>query len=69
MPLTRCCWQVRKTYTGKLYGKQDDLCIAIQLAMVGCQKFFQDSKYRNFRTDDYLTPQGLSNAPRPAGVV
>ena len=30
--------KVRKTYTGKLYGKQDDLCIAIQLAMIGCQK-------------------------------
>jgi hypothetical protein len=28
----------RKTYTGKLYGKQDDLAIALQLAMIGCQK-------------------------------
>jgi len=27
-----------QTYTGKLYGKQDDLCIALQLAMIGCQK-------------------------------
>ena len=45
-----CGWQVRKTYTGKLYGKQDDLCIAMQLAMIGQQKFFQDSKYRNFRS-------------------
>lgn len=40
-------------------GKQDDLCIAIQLSLIGCQRFFQESKYRNFRTDDYLTPQGL----------
>lgn len=30
--------QVRTTYTGKLYGKQDDLAIAIQLALIGCQK-------------------------------
>ena len=52
--------KVRQTYTGKLYGKQDDLCIAIQLSLIGCQKFFQESKYRNFRSDDYLTPQGLA---------
>lgn len=30
--------KVRTTYTGKLYGKQDDLCIAIQLSIIGCQK-------------------------------
>lgn len=51
--------QVRTTYTGKLYGKQDDLCIAIQLALIGQQYFFQSAKYRNFRTLDYLTPNGL----------
>ena len=51
--------QVRQTYTGKLYGKQDDLCIAIQLSLIGCQKFWQEGKYRNFRASDYLTPQGL----------
>jgi hypothetical protein len=51
--------KVRQTYTGKLYGKQDDLCIAIQLSLIGCQKFFQEPKYRNFRADDYLTPRGL----------
>ena len=54
-----CAWQVRQTYTGKLYGKQDDLCIAMQLSLIGCQKFFQDSMYRNFRAPDYLTPNGL----------
>ena len=52
--------KVRQTYTGKLYGKQDDLCIAMQLSLIGCQKFFQDSKYRNFRAPDYLTPNGLA---------
>jgi hypothetical protein len=51
--------KVRQTYTGKLYGKQDDLCIAIQLSLIGCQRFFQEGKYRNFRTNDYMTPQGL----------
>lgn len=81
-----------------VYGKQDDLCIALQLAMIGQQKFFQDSKqtqpvytwwpfpfrsrgsgrwafdgwpnaahfplfiscrYKNFRSLDFLTPNGL----------
>ena len=51
--------KVRTTYTGKLYGKQDDLAIAIQLALIGCQKFFQEPRYRNFRADDYITPNGL----------
>lgn len=59
----------RKTYTGKLYGKQDDLAIALQLAMIGCQKFFQDPKYKGFRTEDYHTPLGLSNSNQPRGVV
>ena len=57
-----------QTYTGKLYGKQDDLCIALQLAMIGCQKFFQDPKYRTFRPDDYATATGLANNPRPRGM-
>ena len=39
-------------------GKQDDLCIAMQLSLIGCQTFFQDTKYRNFRAPDYLTPMG-----------
>tara|TARA_B100000795_G_scaffold252417_1_gene221961 strand:+ start:1446 stop:1580 length:135 start_codon:yes stop_codon:yes gene_type:complete len=41
-------------------GKQDDLCIAIQLSLIGCQKFWQESKYKNFRTEDYLIPNVLS---------
>ena len=31
--------KLRKTYTGKLYGRQDDVFIAVQLAMIGCSKF------------------------------
>ena len=78
--------QVRKTYTGKLYGRQDDLIIALQLALIGATKFWQvrltrglfaifcfdvffvlapqDPKYRGFRANDYLTPQGLAEGPR-----
>ena len=36
--LLDCTRQVRTTYTGKLYGKQDDLAIALQLSLIGCQK-------------------------------
>lgn len=43
---------MRKTYTGKLHGRQDDLSIALQLAMIAVQKFFQDSKYESFRRPD-----------------
>ena len=55
--------QVRKTYTGKLYGRLDDLVIALQLALIGCQKFNQDPKYQP-RAPDYTTPQGLTDGPR-----
>jgi len=59
--------KVRKTYTGKLYGRQDDVVIALQLALIGCQKFFQDPKYRSFRGEDWATPRGFANMPQPAG--
>jgi len=50
-------------------GKQDDLCIALQLAIIGAQKFHQDPKYRGFRSHDYATATGLANNPRPRGVA
>jgi len=37
--------------------------------MIGCQKFYQDPKYKSFRPDDYHTPLGLTNNPQPRGVV
>jgi hypothetical protein len=54
-------WQVRKTYTGKLYGKQDDLVIGLQLGLIGFQKFYQDVKYSSFRAADYNTARGFAN--------
>lgn len=45
-------WQVRKTYTGKVSGKQDDLCIALQLSIIAQSKFFQDPRYSSFRRPD-----------------
>jgi hypothetical protein len=42
--------KVRRTYTGKLYGRQDDLCIAIQLAIIGQQTFWQNPKASSLST-------------------
>ena len=53
--------KVRKTYTGKLYGKQDDLVIGLQLGLIGFQKFYQDVKYSSFRAADYNTARGFTN--------
>ena len=47
--------KMRKTYTGKLFGKQDDLSIAIQLAIIGQQKFYQDSKASSLFTQRIRT--------------
>ena len=38
--------QAKKTYTGKVGGFQDDLCICIQLNMLWHSSFFKESKYR-----------------------
>lgn len=43
--------QVRKTYTGKIGGMQDDLAIALQLAVTGLRCFYQSEKYNNFRPE------------------
>jgi hypothetical protein len=38
----------RKTYTGKIGGQQDDVVIAVQLALVAIRTFFESSKYASF---------------------
>ena len=43
------------------------MVIALQLALIGCQKFFQDPKYRSFRSEDWATPRGFAIAPQPGG--
>ena len=40
---------MRRTYTGKLGGQNDDLAIAIQLAITSMRCFFLSGKYNNFR--------------------
>lgn len=39
----------RRTFTGKQGAQQDDLAIAIQLAMIACRTFFMNSKYSRYR--------------------
>ncbi len=39
----------KKTYSGKSGGRNDDLCIALQLAITGIRTFYQSSRYNQFR--------------------
>ena len=41
--------KVRKTYSGKVGGEQDDACIALQLAVTGLRCFYTNEKYERFR--------------------
>ena len=43
--------KVRKIYTGKLGGRNDDLAIALQLAITGCRCFYASEKYQSFRPE------------------
>ena len=48
--------QVRKTYSGKVGGEQDDACIAMQLAVTGLRCFYTSEKYERFRrTNKHMT--------------
>ena len=40
---------VKKTYSGKVGGRQDDLIITLQLALIGSRVFYTEPRYRNFR--------------------
>tara|TARA_Y100000817_G_scaffold204194_1_gene160011 strand:+ start:6784 stop:7077 length:294 start_codon:yes stop_codon:yes gene_type:complete len=43
--------KIRRTYTGKLGGRNDDLAIALQLALTGCRCFYSSDKYSTFRPE------------------
>ena len=43
--------KIRKTYTGKLGGLQDDLAICLQLCVTGLRCFYQSDKYNSFRPE------------------
>lgn len=40
--------KVKRTYTGKMAGNQDDLCIAMQLAILSSRIFLRKDKYQRF---------------------
>lgn len=39
----------KRTYSGKIGGRQDDLAIALQLAVLGARLFLRKDKYARFR--------------------
>lgn len=41
--------KVKKTYSGKVGGRNDDLVIALQLAITGIRTFYQQDRYNQFR--------------------
>lgn len=43
------CFAVKKTYSGKVGGRNDDLVISLQLALTGSRVFYQENRYRTFR--------------------
>lgn len=45
--------KARKTYSGKVGGRNDDVVITLQLAITGCRCFYQNEKYSNFRADRF----------------
>lgn len=53
--------KVKKTYSGKVGGRNDDLVIALQLAIAGIRMFYQSTRYASFRSV-------LTN-PGPSGPV
>ena len=44
--------KTKKTYSGKLGGRNDDIAIVVQLAIAGVRCFYRESKYRQFRKVD-----------------
>jgi len=43
--------KVKKTYSGKVGGRNDDLCITLQLAITGIRTFYMQDRYRTFRPE------------------
>jgi hypothetical protein len=41
--------KTKKTYSGKVGGRNDDVVITLQLAITGCRTFYQSDRYNSFR--------------------
>jgi hypothetical protein len=48
--------KTRKTYTGKIGGKQDDVCLAMQMALWGARTFYTDDRYAPHRQLQWVNP-------------
>jgi hypothetical protein len=57
--------QVRKTYTGKLAGLQDDVVIALQLALIASKVFFESPRYQGFSTQPVRHEEGCWLMTKP----
>jgi hypothetical protein len=44
--------KTKKTYSGKMGGRNDDIAIVVQLAIAGVRCFYREDKYRQFRPVD-----------------
>ena len=63
--------QVRKTFTGKTGGRNDDLCIALQLALAGARCFYESPRYQTFRPENARAEIGQTTehrSSRPVGL-
>ena len=52
----------RKTYTGKLGGLQDDVCIALQLVLTAQREFFTNPKYSKFSSQHAFDNHSFPNS-------
>ena len=55
--------QIRKTFTGKTGGRNDDLCIALQLALAGARQFYQSGRYNTFRPENARAEVSITGIP------
>tara|TARA_Y100000389_G_C17308512_1_gene436718 strand:- start:150 stop:575 length:426 start_codon:yes stop_codon:yes gene_type:complete len=46
--------QTRRTFTGKLGGKQDDVVLALQMSLYGAKAFWTDHKYQQYRQNTLI---------------
>ena len=55
--------KIRKTFTGKTGGRNDDLCIALQLGLAGARQFYQSDRYQTFRPENARAEVAMTTVP------
>ena len=56
--------KIRKTFTGKTGGRNDDLCIALQLSLAGARMFYESPRYQTFRPENARAEVGQTTTHR-----